>query len=918
MIHLHFFLRYHSQLSRIRPELVARLEEISSNAAYAAGGKAKKGRRLLSATFDENSIVFWLDMLICLKTIDAALKEGERELYGWSLCLMRDEAGRPPEETSRILSGGRGGIFCDSGAGEALDAYLVFDEAASSPTGFYKLKSFRDFPLPDEKKFPLRRKLSAFLEKTQVNALLLGPALSGKRDALRYFVKKILSACPQAPSPPVIRFGSGGISCLADPWTGDLRDALLKIVPREQISELDLLSGAISRERLRDEVSQNLDRKTRRFFSLFLENYLGAMKNLKVPAFLILENLHLAPEPALRIIFEVWAEFEGKKDLRVYGIFSVEKTGQIENEEQWRNLFPQMIQTNSPEKIRTSKGPDRSLPVDLWEMACLFQVLGNYFPGSLFTRLLVEEGKTPAMVQAALEMLVSRGLIDDFDDPVPHIPGFLAQAQAVLGERMEKIHKLVLNRLLDWVKRGNLAPCFRLLEILSGLGGTGDDELVFRSLQADLLNHTWSAIDRALSEKTFKLVAGKDRAAALEYIYGSLKVLITGNERDIRSWFKSPLKKAVYVPYKAHILNSHACFFLGIGASAQALEAVKEAIHLSQNRSWAGLARAYRLFALVNLSRRRMESSFRESGTSGEALEYSGFAVENAEKSGDPDELAISAYYAASIQLLFGNISKALRYVTQAEESALAAGRNNWADRACFLRGKIRFETGHYREALILFERIQEKPHDGMTKEKKMLLDDWAYRTRIYSQNPLSPKPSKCGIDGHLFEIEAAWLSGNCKLAVEAAARFSDRLPQGDEFLHIEQPDWYSGFAQCEFLLIPRTDLFTRMCCTFQSLALAKISRGEEESYRSFQHFLRDDRFSEMDPNDPFYFYAWFKILEESGAAQVDMNTAVSMAFKRLQRRATRIDDMETRRDWLSLPRWNAALSRAAREYKLI
>ncbi|MDR1047382.1 MAG: hypothetical protein LBL64_06380 [Treponema sp.] len=571
------------------------------------------------------------------------------------------------------------------------------------------------------------------------------------------------------------------------------------------------------------------------------------------------------------------------------------------------------------EEILASKDLDPSIPVDLWEMACLFQVLGNYFPSSLFTRLLIEEGKTPEMVSATLEMLVSRGRIDDFDDPVPHIPGFLAQAQAVLGERMEKIHKLVLNRLLDWVKRGKLAPCFRLLEILSELGGTGDDELVFRSLQADLLNHTWSDIDRALSEKTFRLVTGKDRAAALEYIYGSLKVLIIGNEKNIRSWFKSPPpKKAVYAPYKAQILSSCACFFLGIGDSSQALEAVKEAIHLSQNRRWAGLARAYRLFALVNLSRRRTESSFRESGTSTEALEYSGFAVENAEKSGDTNELAISAYYAASIQLLFGNISKAMRYVAQAEESALAAGRNDWADRACFLRGKIRFETGHYHEALVLFEDIREKPHDGMTKEKEILLDTWAYRARIYSQNPLCPKPSKRGGDGDLFEVEAAWLSGDCKLAAEAAARFSAHLPQGDEFLHIEQPDWHSGFAQCEFLLIPRTDLFTRMYGAYQSLALAKISRGKGEGYQSFQHFLRDDRFSEMDPNDPFYFYAWFKILEESGAAQVDMNTAVSMAFKRLQRRATRIDDMETRRDWLSLPRWNAALSQAAREYKLI
>jgi tetratricopeptide (TPR) repeat protein len=477
----------------------------------------------------------------------------------------------------------------------------------------------------------------------------------------------------------------------------------------------------------------------------------------------------------------------------------------------------------------------------------------------------------------------------------------------------------VLNRLLDWVKQGSLAPCFRLLEILSGLGGTSGDELVFLSVQADLLNHTWFAIDRALSKKTFKLVAGKDRAAALEYIYGSLKVLINGNEKDIRSWFKSPPpEKAVYAPYKAQILNNHACFFLGIGDSVRALEAVKEAIHLSQNRSWAGLARAYRIFALVNLSRRRTEINFRESGISGEALEYSDFAVENAEKSRDPDELAISAYYAASIQLLFGNVSKALRYATQAEESALAAGRNDWADRACFLRGKIRFETGHYREALTLFECIREKPHDRMTKEKEILLNTWAYRARIYSQNPLSPKPSKCGSDGDLFEVEAAWLSGDCKLAAETAACFSTRLPQGDEFLHIEQPDWHSGFAQCEFLLIPRTDLFARMCGAFRYLALAKISPGGGENCRSFQHFLRDDRFSEMDPNDPFYFYAWFRMLEESGAAQVDMNTAVSMAFKRLQRRATRIDDMDTRRDWLSLPRWNAALSQAAHEYKLI
>jgi hypothetical protein len=48
------------------------------------------------------------------------------------------------------------------------------------------------------------------------------------------------------------------------------------------------------------------------------------------------------------------------------------------------------------------------------------------------------------------------------------------------------------------------------------------------------------------------------------------------------------------------------------------------------------------------------------------------------------------------------------------------------------------------------------------------------------------------------------------------------------------------------------------------------------------------------------------------------MNTAVSMAFKRLQRRASRIDDPKIRQAYLTQPRWNGALSLAAKEHMLI
>jgi hypothetical protein len=42
------------------------------------------------------------------------------------------------------------------------------------------------------------------------------------------------------------------------------------------------------------------------------------------------------------------------------------------------------------------------------------------------------------------------------------------------------------------------------------------------------------------------------------------------------------------------------------------------------------------------------------------------------------------------------------------------------------------------------------------------------------------------------------------------------------------------------------------------------------------------------------------------------------MAYKRLQRRATRIDDIETNKAFLSCHYWNGALSQAAKEHKLI
>ena len=132
-----------------------------------------------------------------------------------------------------------------------------------------------------------------------------------------------------------------------------------------------------------------------------------------------------------------------------------------------------------------------------------------------------------------------------------------------------------------------------------------------------------------------------------------------------------------------------------------------------------------------------------------------------------------------------------------------------------------------------------------------------------------------------------------------------------------EQPDWRSGFTQCELLYFSQGEIWDRLKNTYHSLALCRIGACDE-AVQHMQSILRDEQLSDMDPWDSFYFYAWYRIQEQSGSQQVDMNTAVSMAFKRLQRRASRIDDVKIRRQFLTQPRWNSALSLAAKEFRLI
>jgi tetratricopeptide (TPR) repeat protein len=645
-------------------------------------------------------------------------------------------------------------------------------------------------------------------------------------------------------------------------------------------------------------------RRSRRFFRLIMETLVSGAKKRGIPLLVMLENIHRAEEAAARIFLETYTAYPDKQDMLILGTCSGEAPDIEERLKFWGGVFPRMI------KLKAGDSTAREIPempLDLWEISYALSLLGRFFPGTLFHRLFEEEGKNPAALSRALSLLSFLGVVDTPDDPRPRINNLIPRAERAIGDRKEKIRALVKNRLLDWVDRNKLSPCFSLLEALAELGGGGGDELILKSISSDIINGTYKRMEKAISGRRLGKIVGSERIKIVQFIFKTLKALHRGGEEMIRSVFHEVPPDCSFSPVlKAQVLANLSSFYLGVRDETSAGETIKEGILLSQGKRGTVLAQSYRLFSLVNLSRHRI----------GETIDYLGFAVDNAEKSGNYHELAVSAYYAASAQFLFGNISKAQRFARLAEDRAADSGSSEWADRSRFFRGRLYFEIGRYQDALEIFEAL-EKNLSG-PPEKKRLLAAWVYRARVYLRNPLLPKPSGGGPDADIFEIEASYLAGNYKKTVDLSGALAG-IHHEENFLYTEQPDWRSGFAQAELLLFPRGAFWDRMISVYHSLALARLSpSGGEEAVHAMLRILRDERLSEIDPWDAFYFFAWYRVLEETGAAQVDMNTAVSMAFKRLQRRASRIDDVETRRDFLSLPRWNSALSLAAREYKLI
>ncbi|MCL2130711.1 MAG: hypothetical protein FWH35_10220, partial [Treponema sp.] len=244
MLQMLFFIRFRGQLRRTRPELITSLEDTVADAAAAAGGSVEIGRKVLSASFDESRIGFWLDIVIFLEKVHKVLQKNSSELYGHSLVLGHNILDMPIQKIgvslSRESSPGSPGIWCSEEVRSALEQYTVFGKLKEAeetpdrgavPDGYRELKDFRVFG-KNRVEFPFREKIKQILiSGTRKNTLLLGPEFLGKRDGIFYYCESILEDVP----PLAARFGAGGrgLICFVDAYTKRIRSFISETLPKE-------------------------------------------------------------------------------------------------------------------------------------------------------------------------------------------------------------------------------------------------------------------------------------------------------------------------------------------------------------------------------------------------------------------------------------------------------------------------------------------------------------------------------------------------------------------------------------------------------------------------------------------------------------------------------------------------------------
>ena len=280
----------------------------------------------------------------------------------------------------------------------------------------------------------------------------------------------------------------------------------------------------------------------------------------------------------------------------------------------------------------------------------------------------------------------------------------------------------------------------------------------------------------------------------------------------------------------------------------------------------------------------------------------------------------------AVVNFIYGNFSESLRFVNESRVICKNTGRRDWELFGLFLKGRLFFELGDYREAIVVFTDGLNQCDLYFDGENKELFNIWLGRCWIYL------KELKYGLNilkDYEMYSEALYFASEGLFFQEEQNSALKKIESAFEierdrvryFCSSNIVSWESGYDLIEDRSLIKEGshgVLFQLIRAFKAFLVAKNGQYEEGRVELVR-LTREDRLSEIDPNNGYYFYLHALTFPEySGAEAIDRLTLLSKALRHIQQTASHIDNPKHRQMYLSHNYWNSGLMNEGRAHKLI
>lgn len=329
------------------------------------------------------------------------------------------------------------------------------------------------------------------------------------------------------------------------------------------------------------------------------------------------------------------------------------------------------------------------------------------------------------------------------------------------------------------------------------------------------------------------------------------------------------------------------------------------------------------LKTLVNLNLARILMGMKRID---ESKDYFKIAKETVNREKDLYPLLEINSHEAVVNFIYGNFSESLRLVNDSLIICHKSGRRDWELFLMFLHGRIYFELGNYSDAVVQFSEGLRQCDIYMESDKKSLFNIWLGRTYIYLKDVRYGLKILNNFDN---SAEALYFSAEGLFFKEEYNNAFDKINQAfilerDRnrfFCSSNIISWESGYDFIEdrsLVIEGGYGVLFQLIRAFKAFLMSKTN-NEKEGRLELARLTREERLSEIDLNNGFYYYLHSLTLPEyTGAEAVDRLTLLSKALRHIQKTASNIDNPKHRQMYLSLNYWNSGLMEEGRVHKLI